>query len=109
MRLSNRVRLACAIVSTLACAACGDTQSQNSSDRRTCLNGDTEPAEGIRSCSRLLQAKDRKLMPEVEVLYHRASAFEAMDEYAHAKLDYQRVLALNPDHQLAKERLEQLQ
>jgi tetratricopeptide (TPR) repeat protein len=78
-------------------------------DREACLASDIAPIEALTACSRLISAKDERLLKHSSAYYNRGIAFEELQEFGHARLDFEKALELKPDERWARQRLDDLE
>ena len=78
-------------------------------DRQACLNGDADPFDAIAACTRLIAAPSEEAMKTGDAYYHRGMAFIELEEWEHARIDFERSLEFGGNGGAAADRLRELE
>ena len=97
------MRPACALFLTAISAGVGLAD-----DRQACLN-EAEPIDAIAACTRLIASAAQAPMQAGDAYYNRGLAFMELEEWEHARIDFERSLEFKPDSESAGERLRELE
>jgi lipoprotein NlpI len=100
-----------ALILALGCAGCDSSNqlAKGVSDREACLTSDIAPNEALTACSRLISSKDERTLKRSSAYYNRGVAFQELREFDHARLDFEKALALKPNDPWARQRLDELE
>ena len=73
-------------------------------DRQACSN-EAEPIDAIAACTRLIASAAEEPMHAGDAYYNRGLAFMELEEWDHARIDFERSLEFRPDSQVAGEKV----
>ena len=96
-----------AVVSVLLLA--GSAGIGLADDIHDCRNSDADPIEGIAACTRIITSPSNDRTYTGKAYYHRGIAFMELEEWEHARVDFERSLEHDPNETAAAKMLRELE
>src|SRR5687768_15725442 len=78
-------------------------------DIQDCLSSDADPIEGLAACTRIITAPSQNPQQIGNAYYHRGLAFMELEEWEHARIDFERSIEHDPNGEAAAKMLRELE